>query len=290
MKPIFLEFILSHNCNQHCSYCNYPVYENNVHINNKSYTIDIKLIEQVLTTYAKLHIPMFVEFSGGEPGLATNLVDAMNLVYNYPNVIRFQILSNGLVRKRITIPDRPKLWYNEHLIYDATETELLKFYNMDYVKNQRNLVILTKNILAYLLHHPDETNYLSTFSEFKIVNNKVDSIKVTDLVQDIRSFINMYPNHMYQLKCNEVLDCILNPQKYNEQRLQCANSYYTCAIDVERKVIYQCGNLFNKSITQEINQHNLVSLYTNKLFNLDVLPKYCENCHYYYQLNYGDDT
>lgn len=283
MNPIFLEFILSHNCNQNCCYCVYPKQDKS---HMKAFTINLSLLKNCLDVFKRFKIPMFVEFSGGEPGLATNLDDAINLVYSYKNLIKFQLLSNGLVRLKRDIPRRPGFFYNEHLIYDADDNKLIKFYDIDYIKYQRNVIILTDNILKYLLERPEQIKYFSSFSEFKIINPKIDSIKIENQLSELQYFIKMYHSFIYQKKPEVLFESVKNPSKFDEIRVQCSNDFESSAIDLEHEEIVQCSTMIRKSNKKPISERNLLKLYYKKLFNSSSLEPFCNNCYFFHQLNY----
>lgn len=283
MTPIFLEFILSHNCNQNCCYCVYPKQDKS-HMN--IFTINISLLKACLDVFKKFKVPMFIEFSGGEPGLATNLDDAINLVYSYKNLIKFQLLSNGLVRLKRNIPQRPDFFYNEHLIYDVNDDKIIKFYDIDYIKYQRNVIILTNNILKYLLERPEQVEYFSSFSEFKVINPKIDSIKIENQLFDLQHFIKKYKQFIYQKKPELLFESIKNSVNFDSFRIQCSNDFESSAIDLEQEEIVQCSTMISKSNKKPISDNNLLKLYYKKLFNSSSLESFCKNCYFFHQLNY----
>ena len=122
MKGYSFNIIFSKKCNQNCYYCD--VWSQDILKYNTE--VDIDLLMYYLNYFPKHSV---ARINGGEPGLLTNLYDAVVTMLNHPNIEKVAIYSNGLVRYLQKAPlDHPNVVYQEHLIQDIIGKNIHTFY------------------------------------------------------------------------------------------------------------------------------------------------------------------
>lgn len=263
----FLELIITKACNQSCYYCN--VYDKTKYSKNDKIEVDLDFIDYVI----KCHdFDLYLEISGGEPGLVSNLDEMYHRLVSYHNVKRIRIMSNGLVRL-LGIDWIDDIDYCEHLIYDIKDRIIFNLYeNLKCSEKYINVIVCTPNVVESLLNHfvhfRDNTPIFNNNYWLKIMNPKT---------------INFPPNFDKKvIKLYEKLGKIDEIRSYfcqnDVKRRLCAKYPYLPAIDVEAKKYLHCGAYGMVCESREITKENVELNRKGKLFQL---TDYCKQCYIY---------
>ena len=271
-----LELILSHKCNQSCYYCYYR------NSQNIEYEINLDYIKYILDSF--IFTKLDVILIGGEPGLATNLVECCNLINSYRNTQGIQIISNGLVRKKYGIEFLVDKKYNEHLISDVSTT-LNKFYDMPLLSkensNHLNIVVMTNKTTKALLNN--RALYLQlkeSNTYFKIFNPKSDKDSVEQYFEDLQTFYTLDNNieGLNAVAAFKALHFKQDSSVAKDAQLRCNTTHEAAALDIDRKLILKCSANIVNTESVPITRPNLISLYKRELFTISDI---CNNCYYY---------
>jgi len=262
MKVFYVQFLLSKVCNKNCIYCD---------LKNKNYnqskTIDLDYFKWCINELSKYTNKLMIEICGGEPGLIDNLKDVFVFLKSNKNVIKTQLMSNGLVRlKHFDVLEYVDS-YNEHLIENIKNGVVKKFYDLEYIKknNSKTVIVLNEDTTESLL------NYKEDLIEFY---NK-DYFWLKPFVERTKP-----NNHI-----NKMLE-VLNSEFYNDRYLKpklldrkmCSLYPWLPSIDLEEKHIIHCAyHNFGKTIHYDVNSINIEKLVSKNLFKLNDV-KYCKNC------------
>ncbi len=274
MNLFYFEFILSKNCNQGCSYCDLltkGITEQSV--------ADLNYIEWVIDVIPAEHL--FIGLSGGEPGLISNLPDIVNMIKSKNKVDRVQIMSNGLVR--VNYPELiPELdMYNEHLVTRIVDTELIKFYSLDfeYHKNIKNVIVLDDITTASILNNFDYFKQYGLFDDEKFW--------LKSFVPRSGVFDTDHKNNIFALydKLNTEYSNYAKQQltTINETaRTACKHVSFLPAVDVDDQTIIHCTyHDFTDRVMFNCTPENLSKLVNKTLF-ADIQANYCKHCYLYY--------
>jgi len=269
MKLFYVQFLLTKKCNKNCYYCD--LNKSNKNYNNK-FEVDLDYFEWCIKTLSMYSNNLFVELSGGEIGLISNIDDFILLLKSYKSVKKIQLMSNGLLRyNHPTIIDLVDV-YNEHLVYKIDGKSIIKFYNMDFMNsiNSKNIIVLDEVTTKSLLNNYDYFDYIGIFNENNfwlkmyveresINNHKNDIIKLFSHIK------TSYANH-----------CINQLQKYNKLKQKMCSMYpWMPVIDLDDKVIIHCAyHNFSNRIYFDCTEYNLGLLINRRLFRLSN-PQYC---------------
>lgn len=271
----FLELLLTEKCNKNCYYCSFEKDYNN------KVEADLDLLKYILKIYKD--IPLFLELSGGEPGLISNLSDFVLEVISAKNCVKFQVMSNGLLRTRsifeslftdIYINSKLHL-YNEHLIHDYTVNGPILHYDYKFLtgyNKYKNILILTPNTTKYC---PIE--FINNIKEFTIFK---------DLIPNTIGFPQKYNQYLSKFCVNNdsyhkhVANRYIsnNFSRYNMYRKFCCMYPHNPSISFQRKKICHCTLFYHKAKKFEINKNNLLRLIQASLVNETV--QYCVNCNF----------
>jgi len=271
----YLEFILTKNCNQKCPYCD---------LTNKNITTtseaDIDYIKWLLDTIPTDNL--YIEITGGEVGLISNLHDLATTIKLHKNVKFARIMSNGLVRinhpSTIDIVDR----YNEHLVEYINGTEFIKFYNMDfdYQDNIKYVIVLDERTVRSILE-----NY-EYFEEYGLFNKNKFWLK-----QYVPRNGKFTPEHKADLlalysKINTTQSKYCTTQLMvdnNNAREVCKKVSFLPGIDIiDRKLLHCSYHNFTDRITYDCTKTTLTKLVNKTLFK-DEAGAYCDQCYLYFR-------
>jgi len=270
----FLEFILNKNCNKQCSYCDLLTKG----ITTKA-EIDIDYIDWLIN-----NIPtdnLFIELTGGEPGLVSNLPEIVQMLKSANNVKRIQLMSNGLVR--INYPDliAEVDMYNEHFIDKIVDSTIKTFYPIEIAqqKNIRNVVVLDKVTTVSILENYEYFEQFGLFNEdnywlkmFVPRSNDIDAEHIAHIIKLCTKLDTNYSNF-----CKQQLTTM-----DDDARLTCMYTSFLPSIDIEDKKILHCAyHNFTDRYEYECTSENLDRLINKTLFK-DITATYCEDCYLYY--------
>ncbi len=270
----FLELILTKKCNQTCSYCNvFPLTK----YKKEPIVVDIDYIKYALSCF---NCDLYVGLCGGEPGVIENLDDVFKTVYDHPQVKRIRVMTNGLIRKRgfdwIT---NSKVIYNEHLIKDIDDKQLIKFYpELDFepAENRRYVIVTTEKTITSLMNNYEYYKELGLFENqfwYKILVKKVHSIEsFTQPLIDFYKLINQ-SDLKVNLQYIKYVNGDIDPNRY---RTMCAINSPLPGIDLETKELMHCCCDIKRTSRVPFNADNVQSLLDMKLFNKNV---YCDECY-----------
>lgn len=262
----FIELLLTNNCNAHCNYCSFT---KNV---SQTSEVDIDYLRYILKC---LPCDLFLEISGGEPGLISNLDDVILTLVNSKNCKKIQIMSNGLVRHNNIFNSifcdpliESKLHlYNEHLILNIDKNNILeKLYNYDFLhyNKYRNIIVLTPSVLNNI--SVKFMNEIKPFTIFKILIP--NTLKTTS---DYYKKLNAFKSIIFEPYLNDI--------KYTASRRKLCGCYsHNPSIHLQFKKIYHCTIFHTVCDKKEVSKDNLEKLLKGTLFTY---KDYCSTCNFY---------
>lgn len=263
----FLEILLTKACNQKCYYCN--VYCNTMYHADSPIEIDIDFLDYAIQCH---DYDIYLEFSGGEPGLVKNLDDAYKCVFNHKHVKKLRIMSNGMLR--IAGYDwLDDIDYYEHLVYDIDGKTIIKFYdNLDISSKYYNVIITTPKTTRSLLDNYDYFN-----KEYDIFNKSKYWIKILN-----PKTISAYDNR------NDIIELFTKIGRLDEirnflelddrMRKVCSKFPYLPAIDMETKKYLHCGAYSIICDRKDLTKDAVIKNNKGLLFGYN---DYCKNCYIY---------
>jgi len=271
----YVQIIPSKRCNQSCYYCDLSNDLKNI---DEEIQIDMDYFKWCIDTMGRHTNNLMIEISGGEPGLLSNLEEALIFLKNHSSVKKTQLMSNGLVRLK-----RPNLIhlvdsYFEHLVESIKDKQIHKFYDLEFMdfKHTRNVIVLDKNTTDALLKYKDfysdfydeDKFWLKLFVERTFSNTFKE--KTTKLFKNINS---------EYAKFN--IDRLNNKNTFGKD--VCSKIPWLPCIDIEDEKIIHCAyHDFTDRITKKLNAENLIKLIDGKLFVSDGQPSYCKECYHFY--------
>jgi len=273
MKGYSFNIIFSKKCNQNCYYCD--VWSQDILKYNTE--VDIDLLMYYLNYFPKHSV---ARINGGEPGLLTNLYDAVVTMLNHPNIEKVAIYSNGLVRYLQKAPlDHPNVVYQEHLIQDIIGKNIHTFYNMAFDNKYKYVVILTENTTNSLI---DDFDYFLNYGlmtnnfYFKILVSKVISCdsyiaKIDKLFTLLQEKTNR--NISFQ---RQVIERIKDKKEDLTLKKICASFPYNVYLDFETMQLGHCTMITSKTKTYPLNKYNIEKNLKGQLFGLDDACKVCK--------------
>lgn len=265
--------ILTKNCNEYCKYCD---------LKNKGYTAqsetDLDYIKWIINTAPADNL--FIEVTGGEPGLITNLSDVIYFLKSSKKIKKTRMMSNGLVR--ITHGDLFKEvdFYNEHLVNKIVGKNIEKFYPLEFIysDNARTVIVLDAGSTSSILKNFDYYKSIGLFNEenfwLKLFVNRTVGV----INQHLTDSIKLYD----KINTSQAMHCkyrLTNIDK--EPQTICKHVSWLPAIDIVDKKILHCAyHNFTNRIEYECNSENLDKLINKTLFqNIDA--PYCDTCYLY---------
>lgn len=265
MKVFFIELNLTRSCNCACSYCDIfrPVTDEP--------EVDIDFLKYVLKHYDTPNL--MVELTGGEIGLIKNLDEVFKTVYNHKNVVKIQVMSNGLVRLR-GVDWLDKVTYNEHLIYDIVDKDIKKHYDLPIIfrPNHYYVVVTTEKTTKSLLKNFDYFKSLRMFSSsfwYKIMNPKV--VDIGKFHTDLEKFFGLLGDK----NSIEMIECFRG-KDFSFKRSLCAKSNPQPAVDFETKELVHCGIVTMKCERSPATPQNVEESMRGVLFKEE---SYCDKCY-----------
>lgn len=276
-----LGVLLSHYCNQKCEYCN--------NYSDKVNTIvDIDYLMHILDAYHKYGIDnMYVELSGGEPGLLTNIDDIISELYSLPYIVKLDVLSNGYMRKYkyYLLEAYPKLTCIEHTAKQIVGKDIkyfyddITYYNNEY-KNVEQLLVLDEVTVDSLI---DNFEYYRDEGFFK--HNIFLKIVTPKNIELSKKLIAKY-NTLYDkldsilLKNNDsklYMDrYFLTRNTFEKIRNVCCRISSMQYIDLENNIIGQCSMNIEETNKAEITEQNIAATIKGNLFTKK--SKFCDKC------------
>ena len=271
MRLFYVQFLVNKVCNQDCYYCD---------IEKKGYEgeweLDIDYLKWMVRVLAEETSNLMVELSGGEPGLCNNLESAINFLRNQPNVVKIQLMSNGLVRWRFPHLVNEVHSYNEHLIKEINGTTQELFYPMDHVNtaglkhpNAKSVVVLTPKTTKSLLDH---------FSYFKDIGMFEDNFWY-------KVFVPRTINTTHFDEMTELLTKLGQQDRANFSddvvaQAMCSKRPQFPVIDLESGRIIHCAfHDFVGNVSKLALEHNLRALVNKSLWIEEPTPRYCKDCY-----------
>lgn len=279
MKTYFLELLVTKRCNKQCYYCNvFSMTSSNI-----GKELDLDFLKYVLN---QLPPSAMIEFSGGEPGLLSNLDKAFEIVYSHPSVHTLRIMSNGLVRMRgHDFLENDNVYYCEHLIEDINGKNIEVFYdNLNIVEKPRwrYVIVTTERSISSLLRHYDYYKSLGFFRNmfwYKMMNPKTGSVR--PFADKLEEFYNRLKNDNYRdatFFLNRIRNVDSSSSSARNRRLACALNSPSISVDFETKELIHCGAYLEHSKRVEFTADNFREhLYCN-LFKHE---PYCDTCYIY---------
>jgi len=265
MNVFYVQFLLSKKCNQSCSYCDLQHQYKNT---KNTFEIDLDYFKWCINELGKHSKELMIEICGGEPGLIDNLYNVFEFLKSHPNVIKTQLMSNGLVR--INQPNVINLvdQYNEHLIKNIVCGVIEKFYDIDYLKqsNTKTVIVLNKETTKSLLEYKEDLHELYDKRYFWLKAFVERSTK-NDYIEDM---LKVLDTNFYKERFN-------NPKMFD--RKVCSKYSWLPCIDTEKKKIIHCAyHNFTNTIEYELTSENIEKLVNKNIFK-SANPQYCDYCY-----------
>lgn len=285
-----LEFLITKKCNQTCYYCNNSIYQKEDNL----VEIDLDYIDWVLEIYNKYHVNNIrIEISGGEPGIAKNFLELIDLFNSKNYISKIFLLSNGLIRKRFgndikSVIGKKFDGYQEHTALEIRDKDILYFYPeltfYNSSKDTIHVVVLNEQTITSLLNNFDYYNEKDLYKcniDFKLITPKVfypnnelinkskefyDKLKS---IKNISSAVNVFVNANYK-NFNKKLNT-----KYTNI---CSKISMLQFIDVENKLLGQCSMQVEQCNKAAINEENIKKALKGILFEKN---EFCKNCYKY---------
>lgn len=281
MKFYKLGILLTRICNQNCYYCNN-------YVNGNISETDIDYLIWVLKCFNNSGVEnLYIELSGGEPGLIPNLYDVVENINSLSFVKKIDILSNGYVRKII-----PDIFVDfnitgiEHTAYSIDKKTIKYFYDdityfNDKYLNNKHLLILDDLTITSLIENFDYFKKLGLFDIQHRIVLKILTPKLQDLSNELIAKYKMFYAMLY---ANRIIGSKLLAMDCNYiERIEdesvkeaCARVTSTQYIDLDNKVIGQCSMNVEKCNHASITVENIQKLVRAKLF-LSTFD-YCKKC------------
>lgn len=251
----FIELLLSMNCNQKCYYCDIKEV-------NEEVKIDVDFLKYSLNCF---NTDLMVELCGGEPGLVSNLDDVYKTIYNTKHVKKIQIMSNGLVRLR-DFDWLNNVYYNEHLIFDIIDKDIVKFYNLhfDEVKNRKYVIVTTENVVNSIIKNYSffkDNGFLRDIFWYKIIKKKAFNI------ENMKTFSKLLNIRLYDPTIKEIELCSMCPPQP--------------AIDFDSKRLLHCAIFPKECKSYELNEKNCLKLMKCEFKDYNI----CKKC---YTIDYNN--
>lgn len=263
----FLELLPTKACNQNCYYCN--VYNKTKYKNNDNIEIDIDYLKYILDCHK---FDLYLELSGGEPGLIVNLDDAYKTLYECNRVKKIRIMSNGLIRRH-GYDWLDKIEYYEHSIFDIDGTNIIQFYpDMQIDTKYLNVIITTPimvesclNNFKYFKSNTDIFNRHKFW--LKILNPKtITALDYADKIIELYTKLD---------RIDEISSLIDNNDK---KRKLCSKFPYLPAVDMEEQQYLHCGAY---GMVCKRTNLTVTNVNKNKIGKLFSFESYCKNCYIY---------
>lgn len=292
MKYFKLGIILTRACNQKCNYCNNykDIKPDNVDIDYLLYILDLYNIHGIDN--------MYIELSGGEPGLIPNIREVISALYNKDYIKKVDILSNGLIRSRYggLFIDYPKLEGLEHTAMNIANININYFYNdityfNNYFPNNKLLIVLDEITVNSLIENFEYFYKLKLFDSDKNIKFKIITPKLCNITNEL---INKYNTFYDLVRSKKILNYrnIAMDRKYLDRtcliriRDICAKISSMQFIDLTNNYIGQCSMNVETTNRAEITSDNIYKtirglLFMNKSEYCDKCIKYNENAYRY---------
>jgi hypothetical protein len=264
-------------CNQTCYYCN--IHEKSKFKDNDP-IVDTDYVRYVLTCHR--NADLFLQISGGEVGLLSNLSEFFEVLYNFPKVVNINIESNGLLRKiGFDFNGFRNIFYFEHLIFDINGRDVNTFYDLDFEKITRNhkfVIVSTEKTIDSILNNFDYFKDNGFFEErfwFKIIVPKSYTINFTKKLKNFYKRLNDYQNYTWELFR---LDNQIGKKDCKSFRNFCAINPPQPFVDFEKKQLVHCGVVSEIAKRFSFTAENAELNMKCSLFSFE---EYCKNCYVY---------
>jgi hypothetical protein len=253
----FLSLITHNKCNSNCYYCDF--------IKNSTdlIEIDVDYVEYILNSLA---VPLYLEISGGETGLISNMPQLLRKVIDNKYVNYFQVMSNGLFRDHYydLVSCVKFRLYCEHLIQDIVDGAIQYNTQLPFVTEKcANILVLTDNVLNSL--SPELMKYLPQNTVYKMLLN------YTVQVKELNKYIKFYSDRQDKYAVSVLQHAC------DTNRILCSTYSHMPSITLYNKQINQCS-FFKESESYAVTAENLRSLLRGTLFKYN---KMCDACYYY---------
>jgi hypothetical protein len=278
----FLELKPILKCNQKCYYCDVhgkSKFENSIPV------VDIDYVKFVLECHSKAEL--VIQISGGEIGLLSNLSEFFETILSFSNVKQIGIESNGLLRTlNFDFNKLPNAYYFEHLIFDINEKDVKTFYDLDFVrvnKNHRFVIVTTEKTVDSILNNFSYFKNNGFFKNkfwYKIIVPKSYDITFLKKLYVFYDLLNSYQNYKWELLR---LNAEINNIDHQCFKNFCAINPPQPFVDFERKQLVHCGVVSERGVRFPFNKLNAELNLRSSLFKF---ADYCNTCHVY---DYNDN-
>lgn len=276
----FLELKPTLKCNQTCYYCD--VHGRSKFEKSTPY-INTDYLRYILSCHGV--VDLFVQVSGGEVGLLSNVDEFFNTIYDHPRVKYVGIESNGLLRKNGFDFNRGNTLYSEHLIFDIDGQTIKTFYKLGFErinKRHRFVIVSTEKTVDSILNNFNFYKDRGLFRErfwFKIIVPKSYDITFLEKLYTFYEKLNEFQNYSWELFR---LDAAIKKKDHTAYQKYCAINPPQPFIDFERTELVHCGVVSERGRRFKLTRDNIKS---NMQCNLFGLEDYCKTCYVY---DYGD--
>jgi len=282
-----LGIISTHKCNQQCYYCNnYDINYNSNDIIN----IDLDYLKYSLDLFNKNGINnLYIEISGGEPGLISNIHELIEMLYSLKYIKKVDILSNGLIRKNhsLLLNEYKLLTCIEHSCLNINNKTINYFYNditffNNKYDNVTQVLVLDEITINSLINYFDYYEELGLFNTnniyFKIITPKTIIIN-DELINKYTIFYDKLKD-IYKDRTNNIFNdyFFINKKQNINIKNVCSKISSMQFIDLDNKKIGQCSMDIDKSEFLDINSNNIIKTIKGLLFNLNDSTNCCNNC------------
>lgn len=267
----YVQLMLTDKCNQNCYYCD--INDKNV---TKTQEVNLDYIKWIIE---KLNEPdLFIELTGGEIGLCTNLPEVIDFCKQVPTIKKIQGMSNGLVRSLFPNTVQQFDVYYEHLVKDIHGRNIIKFHDIPFLKesNAKTVIVSSPETVHSLLENFEYYDDMGLFSKYFWHKLFVDRTLQLTHKEDL---IELYTK-MGSSKSKYYADKLESPIDKGKRNV-CSKYPWQPVIDVERGKIIHCAyHQYNNQIEVDATAQNLNLLTSNKLF-LNSSIDYCNSCYLY---------
>lgn len=246
--------------------------------------VDIDYLNYILTLYTDMGINnIYIELSGGEPGIVENIDEVVEYLYNKSYIKKIDILSNGLIRKNhsnILNKYNDKVICIEHCLLNIEGTKInyfyddITFYNNSY-DNVNQVLVLDETTTNSLINNFEYYEVQGLFNLSKLWLKLITPKKNKPNDELVNKYTVLY-NKIKNKSIFTDYDNLINYTKDNTKLINiCSKMSLMQFIDLENKVIGQCSMDVELSELHSINKTNIENAVKGKLFDK---TNCCHNC------------
>jgi len=265
-KELTISILLTHNCNELCSYCNSFSIHKNYH---KSIEVDLHKLHQIKKILKDLNIRN-IELTGGEIGLISNINDCIDIFKDF----NINIPTNGLYFEHNYI--RENIDYYFHFIKEIKDTQ---YYNHTATKiilnnsNVYNVIVGGIDMLKFIL----DNNFFLGSSYFELMLSKTYILEYKWIpnngLEHYNSLFNLVHRKFPKLKSS-------NTKTPNNNNLKCSIQSKNIKLDLDTMRISQCVHI--DDVWEDFTYQKLKKHLNAELFKFN--PK-CLDCTTFQNIN-----